>query len=75
MIDIQTDPIKHLKIKKTQWNEYIEYIDFGFKISYRFRNSSTCQPYLLLCQLAGLNKGYLTKSQMNQNPTTADGHV
>ena len=24
MIDIQTDPIKHLKIKKKQWNEYIE---------------------------------------------------
>ena len=31
MVDIQTDPIKHQKVKKTPRNEYIEYIGFRFK--------------------------------------------
>ena len=35
MIDIQTDPIKHLPIKQTMWNQYVEFLVFGFKISYR----------------------------------------
>ena len=49
IIDVQTDPIKHLPIKnETPWNEYVENVGFHFKISYRFWNSNTCKPYYQL---------------------------